>query len=64
VSGSDSTVGSVLREPYALTASEGGTVGQGVALVSSSDSLLHPRIFFRCKTLLYQILNKNYNILY
>jgi hypothetical protein len=25
-----------------LTASEGGTVGQGVALVSSSDSLPHP----------------------
>jgi hypothetical protein len=46
VSGPDSTVGSVLREPYALTASESGTVGQGVALVSSSDSLSHPRIFF------------------
>jgi hypothetical protein len=29
-----------------LTTSEGGTVGQGVALVSSSDSLPHPHILF------------------
>jgi hypothetical protein len=41
-----------------LTTSEGGTIGQGVALVSSSDSLPHHRVHFRCKTLLYQIMNK------
>jgi hypothetical protein len=46
VSGPDSTVGPVLRDPLALTASEDGTVGQGVALVSSSDSLPHLRILF------------------
>jgi hypothetical protein len=32
--------------PYALTASEGGTIGQGVALVSSSVSLPHPTYTF------------------
>jgi hypothetical protein len=31
--------------PWASTASEDGTIGQGVALVSSSDSLPHPCIF-------------------
>jgi hypothetical protein len=44
VSGLDSTVGPVLGDPQALTISEGGTVGQGVALVSLSDSLPRPRI--------------------
>jgi hypothetical protein len=47
-----------------LTTSEGGILGQGVALVSSSVSLLHLRAHFHCKTLLYQNLNKNCNILY
>jgi hypothetical protein len=32
--------------PYALTASAGGTVGQGVSLVSSSDSIPHPTYTF------------------
>jgi hypothetical protein len=47
-----------------LTASEVGILGQGVALVLSSVSLPHPRVIFCCKTLLYQNLNKIYNILY
>jgi hypothetical protein len=46
VSGPDSTVGPMLGDLYALTASEGGIVGHGVTLVSSSDSLPHPRILF------------------
>jgi hypothetical protein len=46
VSGPDSTVGHVLGELYALTASEGGTVGQGVTLVSLSDLLPHPMYTF------------------
>jgi hypothetical protein len=29
-----------------LTASEGGTIGQGVALISLSDSLPHSHILF------------------
>jgi hypothetical protein len=29
-----------------LITSKGGTIGQGVALVSSSDSLPHPHILF------------------
>jgi hypothetical protein len=36
----------MLGNPKALTSSEGGTVGQGVALVSLSDSLPHPCILF------------------
>jgi hypothetical protein len=62
VSGPHSMVGPMLGDPQALTSSEGGIVGQGVALVSSSDSLPHSCILFCCKTLLYQILNKKYNI--
>jgi hypothetical protein len=46
VSGPDSTVGPVLGELYTLTASEGGTIGQGVALISLSDSLPHSHILF------------------
>jgi hypothetical protein len=49
---------------YVLTSFEGGILGQCVACVSSSVSLLHPRVHFRCKTLLYQIMNQNCNILY
>jgi hypothetical protein len=41
-----------------LTTSEGGILGQGVALVSSSVSLPHLNVP------LYQNLNKNCNILY
>jgi hypothetical protein len=63
VSGIDSTVGPVLGDLKALTASEGNILGQGVALVSSSVLLPHPRVYFCCKTLLYQNLNQNYNIL-
>jgi hypothetical protein len=47
-----------------LTASEGGILGQGVALVLSSVSVSHLRVIFRYKTLLYQNLNQNRNILY
>jgi hypothetical protein len=47
-----------------LTTSEGGILGQGVALVSSSVSLSHLHIIFHCKTLLYKNLNQNCNILY
>jgi hypothetical protein len=47
-----------------LTASEGGILGQGVILISSSVSLPHLRVTFCYKTLLYQNLNQNYNILY
>jgi hypothetical protein len=47
-----------------LTASKGGILGQGVALVSSSVSLPHLRVQFHYKTLLYQNLNQSYNILY
>jgi hypothetical protein len=47
-----------------LTTSEGGILGQDVALSSLSVSLLHLRAHFYCKTLLYQNLNKNCNILY
>jgi hypothetical protein len=46
VSDPDLMVGPVLGDPQALIASEGGTVQQGVTLVSSSDSFLHPRILF------------------
>jgi hypothetical protein len=46
VGGPDSTVGPMLGDSLALTAYEGGTVGQGVSLVSLSDSLPHPRILF------------------
>jgi hypothetical protein len=41
-----------------LIASKGATLGQGVALVSSSVLLPHLRVHFCCKTLLYQNLNK------
>jgi hypothetical protein len=64
VGGPDSTVGPMLEDPYALTASEGDILEQGVALISSSLSLLHPCIIFCCKTLLSQNWNQNYNILY
>jgi hypothetical protein len=37
---------------------------QGVSLVSSSVWLIHLYLTFRCKTLLYQSLNQNCNILY
>jgi hypothetical protein len=48
-----------------LTASAGSIIlGQGVAHVSSSVSLPHLYVLFRCKTLLYQNLNQNCNILY
>jgi hypothetical protein len=47
-----------------LTASKGNILGQGVALVSSSVSLLHLRVTFHCNTLLHQSLNENCNILY
>jgi hypothetical protein len=47
-----------------MIAFEGGILGQGVALVSSSVSLPHLRVIFCCKTLLYRSLNQNYNILY
>jgi hypothetical protein len=49
---------------WALTTSEGGILWQGVALVSLSVSLPHLHLIFRSKTLLYRILNQNYNILY
>jgi hypothetical protein len=49
---------------YALTISMGGTIGQGVTLLLSSVALPHPRVLFCCKTLLYQNLNQNYNILH
>jgi hypothetical protein len=63
VSGIHSTVGPILGDLEALTASEGNILGQGVALVSSSVLLPHPRGYFCCKTLLHQNLNQNYNIL-
>jgi hypothetical protein len=47
-----------------LTASEDSILGKSVALVSLSVSLLHLRVTFHCKTLLYRNLNKKYNILY
>jgi hypothetical protein len=47
-----------------LTACEGGILGQGDAIVSSRVSLLYLHVTFHCKTLLYQNLNQNYNILY
>jgi hypothetical protein len=47
-----------------LTTFEGGILGQGVTLISLSISLSHLRATFHCKTLLYQNLNKNCNILY
>jgi hypothetical protein len=47
-----------------LTASKGGILGQSVTLVSLSVSLPHLRVIFCCKTLLYQNLNQNCNILY
>jgi hypothetical protein len=47
-----------------LTAFEDGILGQCVALVSWSVSLLHLRVIFHCKTLMYRNLNQNYNILY
>jgi hypothetical protein len=58
VSGSDSMVGPVLGDPVGVDCFWGGTIGQGVALVLSSNLLPHPRVQFRTKTLLYQILNK------
>jgi membrane-bound acyltransferase YfiQ involved in biofilm formation len=48
---------------WALTAFEGGILGQGVSLVSSSVSLPRLRVYFHHKTLLYENLNQNYNIL-
>jgi hypothetical protein len=47
-----------------LTIAEGGILVQGVALVLLNVSLPHLHVIFRYKTLLYQNLNKNYNILY
>jgi hypothetical protein len=47
-----------------LTAFEGGILGHGVAIVSSSVSLSHLHITFCYKTLLYRNLNQNCNILY
>jgi hypothetical protein len=38
-----------------LTAAEGGALGQGVTCVSSSVSLLHLYLLFRCKTLCIEI---------
>jgi hypothetical protein len=64
VGGPDSMVRPMLGGLSVLTASEGGIFEQGVALVSLSVSLPHLCITFRCKTLLYQNLNQNCNILY
>jgi hypothetical protein len=47
-----------------LTAAEGGILGQGVTLVLSSVLLPHLHVNFRYKTLMYQNLNQNCNILY
>jgi hypothetical protein len=47
-----------------LTISKGGILGRGVALILSSILLPHLRVIFHCKTLVYQNLNQNYNILY
>jgi hypothetical protein len=47
-----------------LITSEGSILGQGIALVSSGVSLPYLRVPFHCKTLLYQNLNQNCNILY
>jgi hypothetical protein len=47
-----------------LTSSEGSILGQGVAHVSLSVSLLHLHVLFHSKTLLYHNLNQNCNILY
>jgi hypothetical protein len=50
VSDTDSTVGPVLEDPYALTVSESGILGQDVTLVSSSVSLPYLRIIFILRT--------------
>jgi hypothetical protein len=47
-----------------LTTSMGCILGQGVAHVSLCISLPHIHATFCCKTLLYQNLNQNSNILY
>jgi hypothetical protein len=47
-----------------LTASKGDNLEQGVILVLLSVSFLHLHVTFLLQTLLYQNLNKNYNILY
>jgi hypothetical protein len=46
VSGPDSTVGPTLGDPIGVDRFWGGTIGQGVTLVSSSDSLPHPHVQF------------------
>jgi hypothetical protein len=47
-----------------LTASEGGILGQSVALILSSVFDSASMCNFHCKTLLYRNLNHNCNILY
>jgi hypothetical protein len=47
-----------------LIASEGGTLGQGVALISSSISLPYLRVIFHCKTPYIEILKQICNILH
>jgi hypothetical protein len=46
VSGLDSTVGPILRDPVGVDRFWGGIIGQGGTLVSSSDSLPHPHVQF------------------
>jgi hypothetical protein len=47
-----------------LTTSEGGTIGQGVNLVSSSDSLLHPHVQFLLQNSVVSNLESKIVILY
>jgi hypothetical protein len=49
VRGPDSMVGPYWETSYALIAFEDGILGQGVALVSSSVSLLHLRVISAAK---------------
>jgi hypothetical protein len=54
----------MLGDPVGIDRFWGGTVGQGVTLVSSSDSLPHPRVQFPLQNSIASNLEKNYNILY
>jgi hypothetical protein len=58
VGGSDvGRLSPILGGTIALTAAEGGILGQGVACVSSSVSLLHLRLNYSAANSMYQNLN-------